>query len=195
MTTSRTRIARLVGGRLDDAYRSGALRELVGEEPEHRHIDRRTLGQEAPALLDPSGPRRIPVYNRLSAGGRPQVHTDKGLPAGVADEYIWVSGIVDPDAFALRVVGDSMEPEYYDGDIAVFQPNLSAVSGQDCYVSMVHDEESTFKRVFFEHEDREDGVLTLHPLNPKYRDRRYAREDIASMAVCSLVQRRPRRSD
>lgn len=109
--------------------------------------------------------------------------------AGIADEYIWVCGVVDPDAFAMRIVGDSMAPEYMEGDLVVFSPNLTPVSGQDCYVRLVHDDEATFKRVYFDHQDNEAGWFRLCALNPRYREQRVAREDVSALAVCSMVVR------
>lgn len=94
-------------------------------------------------------PVQVPVINRVSAG-YPTEFTDLGFPARVADDYVSVPEVHDPDAFAARVVGDSMAPEYREGDIVVFSPEREARSGDDCFVRFERDAETTFKRVFFE---------------------------------------------
>ena len=89
----------------------------------------------------------VPVVNSVQAG-YPREFTDLGYPARVADDYVAVPGITDPDAFAARVVGDSMEPAYIEGDIVIFSPLVDATDGTDCFVRLVRDDETTFKRVF-----------------------------------------------
>ncbi len=157
----------------------------------------------------------VPVVNSVQAG-YPREFTDLGYPARVADEYVSVPGVTDPDAFAARVCGDSMEPEYREGDIVIFSPMVDAVEGTDCFVRLERDDETTFKRVFFalggeagagggegaggEDGDRrrEDGVddggggagvsIRLQPLNSRYPPRVVAREEVSGMyrAVCVI---------
>jgi repressor LexA len=104
----------------------------------------------------------IPVINQVPAG-YPRDFTDMDYPPSVADEYVRCPNIDDPQAFAARVVGDSMEPDYRQGDIVVFAPNTPAESGQDCFVRL-DTGETTFKRVFQD----DPSVLRLQPLNDKY---------------------------
>ncbi len=94
-------------------------------------------------------PMQVPVINKVAAG-YPTAFTDLGYPARVADEYVSVPDVFDADAFAARVVGDSMEPVYREGDIVVFSPMTATVDGSDCFVRFERNEESTFKRVYFE---------------------------------------------
>jgi len=119
------------------------------------------------------------------AAGYPTEFTDLGYPARVADEYVSVPDVVDPEAFAARVVGDSMAPEYLEGDVVVFSPALSATQGSDCFVRLERDDETTFKRVFFEGVDGEGAaegdLIRLQPLNPRYGARVLAREDVAAL--------------
>jgi phage repressor protein C with HTH and peptisase S24 domain len=70
----------------------------------------------------------------------------------------------DPNAFAVRVVGDSMEPRYHEGDIVVFSPATEVRSGDDCFIRFTEPHETTFKRVYFEKEDR----IRLQPRNERY---------------------------
>ena len=66
----------------------------------------------------------VPLINKVAAG-YPREFTDLAYPARVADEYVRCPDLDDPDAFAARVVGDSMQPNYAEGDIVIF------LSGQD----------------------------------------------------------------
>jgi len=104
----------------------------------------------------------IPIINEIPAG-YPKDFTDLDYPPSVADEYVRCPDIQDPQAFAARVVGDSMEPAYHEGDIVVFAPNTPAESGQDCFVRL-DTGETTFKRVYQD----DPATLRLQPLNEKY---------------------------
>jgi repressor LexA len=114
----------------------------------------------------PGGVRRVPIINKVAAG-YPQEFTDLGYPVGIADEYVTVPmELDDPNAFAVRVVGDSMEPKYHQEDIVIFSPAVQVRSGDDCFVRFAMagratDGESTFKRVFFDSEE----AIRLQPLN------------------------------
>lgn len=128
----------------------------------------------------------IPVINQVAAG-YPTEFTDLDYPASVADEYIACPDVDDPDAFAARVVGDSMLPEYREGEIVVFSPALPTPNGCDCFVRLERDNETTFKRVFFEDDER---VIRLQPLNEKFAARTLPREDVAALYAAAYVMRR-----
>ena len=192
------RLAALVGGSdLDEAYRSGELSRLVealggaGAPP----------GTTVPA---PGGVRgsgdgsgaggvgaltRVPLINKVAAG-YPREFTDLGYPARVADEYVGVPGVTDPDAFAARVVGDSMSPGYAEGDVVVFSPMADARSGSDCFVRLERDAEATFKRVVFDAAPGAPGaVIRLQPLNGRYPARSLPREEVAGVYPAVFVLR------
>jgi repressor LexA len=106
--------------------------------------------------------RPVPVINKVAAG-YPQQFTDLDYPASIAEEYIRCPDLADPQAFAARIVGDSMEPEFCEGDIVVFSPNTEPRDGVDCFVRF-DDGETTFKRVY--QDDPE--TVRLQPLNNAY---------------------------
>lgn len=111
---------------------------------------------------------RVPIINRVAAG-RPAEFTDLDYPPGVADDYIGAPpGLEDPQAFAVRVDGDSMEPRYRQGDIVIFSPAAPVASGNDCYVRFAPEcsvaQGATFKRVYFDSET----TVRLQPLNDRY---------------------------
>jgi phage repressor protein C with HTH and peptisase S24 domain len=144
----------LAGGpiNLDDAYLSGVLQEMVD----------RSSGNVETIVTN-----AVPVINRISAG-YPKDFTDLSYPKGVADEYVGCPDVHDKDAFAARVAGDSMVPKYREGQIVIFSPAASVRNGDDCFVRFENGN-TTFKRVFFESDDKGGSLLRLQPRNEKYR--------------------------
>ncbi len=107
--------------------------------------------------------RLVPVINKVSAG-YPSDFNDLDYPVGIADDYIRCPDMHDPNAFAVRVVGDSMEPKFREGDIVIFSPAAEVHNGDDCFVRFAMPHETTFKRAFFE----SDNKIRLQPRNEKY---------------------------
>jgi phage repressor protein C with HTH and peptisase S24 domain len=141
---------------LDSLHQSGLLNHLANWGAERDEARGKGL-------------RPIPVINKVAAG-YPQEFTDLGYPVGMADEYVTVPAeLSDPNAFAVRVVGDSMQPKYHEGDIVIFSPAAGVHTGDDCFVRFAmsggpSDGESTFKRVFFDAEES----IRLQPINEQY---------------------------
>ena len=95
-----------------------------------------------------SAGRLVPVINKVSAG-YPRDFNDLDYPVGIADDYIRCPDVHDPNAFAVSVVGDSMEPKFHKGDIVIFSPSTEVHSGDDCFIRYSMPHETTFKRAFF----------------------------------------------
>ncbi len=165
-------------GSLDAAYRTGMLARLV----------EKLTGEHASSVVQSSLPMEVPLINRVAAG-YPAGFTDLGYPARVADEYVRCPGLTDPDAFAARVVGDSMEPEYREGDIVVFSPARDIKDGCDCFARVAPDHESTFKRVYFERDEAGEEVIRLQPINNRYSPKVYGREDVLGLYRAVSVTR------
>ncbi len=107
--------------------------------------------------------RLVPIINKVAAG-YPVEFNDLDYPVGVADEYVRCPDLHDPNGFAVRVVGDSMEPKFCEGDIVVFSPGTEVHNGDDCFVRFTNPHETTFKRVFFESKEQ----VRLQPRNENY---------------------------
>jgi phage repressor protein C with HTH and peptisase S24 domain len=107
--------------------------------------------------------RLVPVINKVAAG-YPRDFNDLDYPVGVADDYVRCPDLHDPNAFAVRVVGDSMEPKFREGDIVIFSPAAEVHNGDDCFVRFTEPHETAFKRVFFEL----DNKVRLQPRNEKH---------------------------
>lgn len=114
----------------------------------------------SPAL---SAGRLVPVINKVAAG-YPSDFNDLDYPVGIADDYVRCPDLHDANGFAVRVVGDSMEPKFHEGDIVVFSPAAEVHNGDDCFVRFTMPHETTFKRVFFEPNNK----IRLQPRNEKY---------------------------
>ena len=71
------------------------------------------------------------------------------------------SGCAESEPYALRVLGDSMLPEFEDGSIIVIDPAGAISDGS--YVIAVHDDEYIFRQLRI-HEER----YYLQPLNDLY---------------------------
>lgn len=68
------------------------------------------------------------------------------------------------ESFALMVLGDSMEPEFVEGDIIIIEPEGLATDGS--YVMAWLDDEWIFRQLV--RDEGGDGGWKLRPLNPKY---------------------------
>ena len=164
------------------------LRRIVAS-PEVDHVSAlRELVQECETNVSTpfALPRQIPVINRVAAG-YPAEFTDLGYPVPVADEYVSCPEIRDPGAFAARVVGDSMLPEYREGEIVVFAPDQPTPAGSDCFVRFETHAASTFVRIYPEAGGRR---IRLQPLNNIYSPTVVEAEAIAAMDAAVYVFRR-----
>jgi len=166
---------------VDALYRSGELKKLV----EQLTTPTAASQQPVPVAL----PLEVPLINRVAAG-YPKEFTDLGYPARVADEYVRCPDLDDPDAFAARVVGDSMQPVYAEGDIVVFSPSKPVKSGMDCFARLEPDHETTFKRVYLEQGSAGQELIRLQPLNSAYAPRVVEREQVAGLYAAVSVMRR-----
>ena len=116
--------------------------------------------QTAPSPHRAPPGRGIPIINSTN-GGPPSETVDPGQ-----DHYqrlpITPEIVGDPDAFAVTLHGDSMEPDFHEGDVLVFAPSAEVQDGDECFVGF-RTGEHTFKRVY----DLGDGRLELRPLNTR----------------------------
>ncbi len=176
-------------GGLDSAHRSGKLRALIARLEGAGDRSGTTARNVEPARPDEAAllPRQVPLINSVAAG-YPREFTDLGYPARVSETFVRTLDVDDPDAFAARVVGDSMLPEYREGDVVVFSPNRPLRSGMDCFVRLERDGETTFKRVHLVGEPGSERIR-LVALNAAYGERVLDREDVAFMCPAVSVTR------
>lgn len=185
-------------GSLDELWKSGKLRGVIERLTGPIEVEGVVRSAEAkvPGDKDPGTrvtlasvlPVEVPLINSVAAG-YPTEFTDLSYPARVADEYVRTPDIHDPDAFAARVVGTSMQPEYREGDIVVFSPAKIIKDGMDCFVRLEPDHETTFKRVYFQTDDGGQEWIRLQPLNPAFAAREVQREMVAGLYAAVSVTR------
>lgn len=87
------------------------------------------------------------------------------------DHYVTVNDVKDPQAFALRVKGNSMAPRIEDGDVVVISPQHEVHNGDVCVVRV--DGEDTLKKVKFE-----GNYIHLIPLNPDFEPVTVKKKDV-----------------
>lgn len=109
------------------------------------------------------------------------------IPAGIPMEMI--EDIIDTEEidadmlkggkeyFGLKIKGNSMSPEYLDGDTIILEKLDDVENGTDAVV-MVNGNDGTFKRVF----KNENGII-LQPLNPEYQPMIYTNEQIEKLPI------------
>ena len=142
--------------------------------------------------------RPVPIINGISAS-RFVEKTNLDYPPGFADRYV-PAPTDDPDAFAMVVDGDCMEPEYRRGELVIFSPlevqRYGPQSGKDYAIQLdgqaAH--ESSFKRLFTDRENM--SVFYFRCINPKYKtNERVLRERVIRLARAIWVSRPPPKPD
>ena len=110
--------------------------------------------------------REVPVISSVQAGLWREA-VDAYAP-GAGQDYIVVQAELGDHAFALKVRGDSMEPEFKEGDTIIIDPDVKPSPG-DYVVARNDDQEATFKK-FRPRGVNDQGipVIELVPLNEDY---------------------------
>jgi SOS-response transcriptional repressor LexA len=119
-----------------------------------------------PGITIDSNRRGYPIISYVQAGAWREIVDS--FPRGGADEYILANSSYGPHTFALRIVGNSMEPEFKEGDVVVIDPDVNPDPG-NYVVARNHEESATFKK-YRPRGVGADGleIFELVPLNPDY---------------------------
>ena len=131
--------------------------------------------------------RGVPVINKVAAG-RATDFGDLDYPVNVADHYVPAPDLPCADgtevraSFAVRVTGDSMAPDYAEGDLVVVAEGAAA-DGDDCLVRLGARENfaTTLKRIYFEKEGDTIMRLRLVPLNPAHATWKVKAEEVTGV--------------
>lgn len=108
---------------------------------------------------DRNPPIKVPLVSWVQAGNW-EFAADPFHP-GDADEWLDTTATRNPSAFALTVHGDSMEPEFVDGDTIVVDPERDPGNGS--YIIAKNGMEATFKQYI-----TDGSSVFLKPLNARY---------------------------
>ena len=82
------------------------------------------------------------------------------------------------EPYALRVLGDSMEPEFKEGEVIIIEPQVSVEEG--AYVIALHDNDFLFRQLLLKN-DR----WYLKPLNSRYPTVEMCNEDLIKGRIVS----------
>lgn len=122
---------------------------------------------------------QIPVLGKIPAGMPLEAIEDEYAIDTVDIPKEWLRG--NGKYFALKLEGDSMEPDYLDKDIVIFKQASDCESGQDCCIR-INGFDATFKRV----RKQENGIMII-PLNENnstgFISTFYSKEDIEKMPI------------
>ena len=135
--------------------------------------------------------RAIPVIDWVQAGQMSEM-TSPYSPT-TPDGVEWVGDDFGPRAIALRIRGNSMEPEFHEGDRIIVDPEVRAQPG-DFVVAGNNHHEATFKKYRprgIDEQGRE--VFELVPLNDDYPVLRSDREPLVLLGTMIEHRRRRRR--
>lgn len=111
------------------------------------------------------------------------------IPAGVEDidtipyiDEIEVSKtmVEDDSLFGLIIPDNSMNPEYFDGDIVIAKLGADVQNGDDIIVS-VGNSDAKIRRI-----QKMSGGIRLKTLNPAYESEYFSNEDIEKLPVSTI---------
>ena len=120
----------------------------------------------------------IPVLGEVSAGtGK---YATDNITGYIFEEKDSITG--DCEYVYLRVSGDSMYPEFKEGDLVFVKCQPSVESGSFAVV-MVDDELGMVKRVVYG-----NNFVELQSVNPMYPPKRFETEDVMRVRVFGLVK-------
>ena len=137
------------------------LATALGVRPEWLAAGQSPMTAKEAANVAPGPPIRgkVPLISWVSAGVWREAIDP--LEPGDAEAWIETTSPVMRHTFALRVQGDSMEPDFPAGVLIVVEPDLDPQPGD--YVIAKNGDEATFKQLV------KDGAdWYLKPLNPRY---------------------------
>ena len=120
--------------------------------------------------------RNIPLIGFAQAGAE-GYFDDAGYPTGSGWDEIPFPALGDPQAYALEISGDSMEPVFRDGDVVIVAPHASVRRG-DRVVIRTKVGEVMVKQL----RRRTAKVIELQSINPQHGDRTLAPNDVDWMA-------------
>jgi phage repressor protein C with HTH and peptisase S24 domain len=109
--------------------------------------------------------RRIPLIGLAQAGGD-GYFDDGGYPVGGGWDEVSLPEIADPNAYALEISGDSMEPVYRDGDMVIISP-AAPIRRNDRVVVRTTDGEVMAKELA-RRSARRVELKSLNPAHPDY---------------------------
>lgn len=165
------KIAKAMGMSINDLLiQSGDVKLEELNLSEHTNLDKTKLERDVV---------KVPVLGKIPAGIPFEAIEDTYTEDYEEIPKSWARG--GKEYFALRLTGDSMEPQFKNNDIVIFLKTPTCDSGQLCCVK-VNGFDATFKKV----EIQPNGIL-LSPLNEHnssgFKTTFYTNEEIKDLPV------------
>lgn len=143
---------------------------------------------ETPFSAQSHPQNKIPLFNDVPAGNGDFDPTSLGEDngySGVMLDPAMFGGVDDPMAYAVRVKGDSMMPEFAEGEIVVCSPSAERTPGMfgvfrlddgDCGIKVIE-------------EGSKPGTVRLSPLNKRHPTREVPEKSIVRLAkvICKTT--------
>jgi phage repressor protein C with HTH and peptisase S24 domain len=117
--------------------------------------------------------RRIPLIGLAQAGSE-GYFDDGGYPVGGGWDEVMLPEVADPNAYALEISGDSMEPVFRDGDMVIVSP-IAPIRRGDRVVARTQAGEVMAKQLV----RRSARRIELKSLNPAHPDYSFELTEIA----------------
>jgi phage repressor protein C with HTH and peptisase S24 domain len=109
--------------------------------------------------------RRIPLIGFTQAGSD-GYFDDGGYPVGGGWDEVALPEVGDPNAYALEISGDSMEPVYRDGDMVIVSPSAPIRRGDRVVLRTLRGEVMT--KQLSRRSARRIELRSLNPEHPNY---------------------------
>lgn len=135
-----------------------SIDHLMSIVDENQPVGLKPAASHQQSNISNSPMRKVPIYGSIHAG------TPCGIDNNRDGEMIFPQDFLRTgyDYVSLRVHGDSMEPEYRDGDVVLIRLDTDIKSGDICSV-FINGEDAVLKKVL-----QVDGGYILQPLNSNY---------------------------
>ena len=171
-------------GRVDDIPSSKikVMAQLFGVQPSYL-IDDEITNLPSPAITEDT--ITFPIVTSVAAH-YDSVSTDESATGEhIEVPAVYLKGRKPEDFCAMRVRGDSMYPDFRNGDIVLVLKQSTMNHSGEIGVISYGDDEMTIKRINYV--DGEDW-LKLVPLNPAYPPRRIEGVDLESCHIIGIPQ-------
>ncbi len=132
-----------------------------------------TGGRALPSGAARAASRRVPLIGFAQAGTE-GYFDDGGYPVGGSWDEVGLPEVADPNAYALEIAGQSMEPVFRDGDLVIVSPAAPVRRG-DRVVARTLEGEVMAKELA----RRSARRVELKSLNPEHPDRSFDLAEIA----------------
>ena len=109
--------------------------------------------------------RRVPLIGLAQAGGE-GYFDDGGYPVGGSWDEVSLPDISDPNAYALEISGESMEPVFRDGDLVIVSPSAPIRRGDRVVVRTVGGQ--VMAKQLARRSARRMELKSLNPEHPDY---------------------------